>query len=252
MKVARVFLIAVALYALPTSGGAQPAAAFTVNGGVALRSFMSLTDGHLSTMADSLETLASTDSARSLDWTRIKGALERVGQVNVPAVLSFALPDGSYYTLLHGREKANIADRAYFQRAMSGRTAIGELVQSRSSGRAVAVVAVPILNAKGSVIGILGGAIYLDSLTALIKQEMDLGPDDIFYTLDSHARVGISWEGAHLLEGRKVSPAMMKVADDILSHPRGAATYTYKGRARTILYEKSGVTGWWYAFGKLR
>lgn len=249
----RLLLVAAILSALPAGANAQPKPVFTVNGAIALSSFMSLTDGHLSTMADSLETLAATDTARSLDWTRIKIGLARIGQINVPAVLSFGLSNGTYYTLLHGREQANIADRAYFQRALRGQTAIGEVVMSRSAGKPVAVVAVPIFGARDSVVGILGASVYLDALSARIKQEMNLAPDDIFYTLDSNARIGVTWDpGAHMLEARKISPALTKVADAILSHDHGALTYEYKGRLRTVIYQKSNVTGWWYAFGTVR
>lgn len=67
------------LFALP-AGGVQADEArpqdteptFDVNVHIALSSLMSLGDGHLQKMADSLHFLAASDAARSAEWDRIR------------------------------------------------------------------------------------------------------------------------------------------------------------------------------------
>ena len=42
---------------------------------------------------------------------------------------------------------------------------------------------------------------------------------------------------------------MRRAFTKILSSDEGVVRYTFRGRERTMLYRKSPVTGWWYAFG---
>ncbi|HSQ19806.1 MAG TPA: hypothetical protein VLR92_05470, partial [Blastocatellia bacterium] len=85
--------------------------AFPVDGRVALASLIALSDGHLQKMADSLRLVAATDAARSADWQKIKGPLSDVEKINVPALIWFALPDGSYWTEPEGRARESLATR---------------------------------------------------------------------------------------------------------------------------------------------
>jgi hypothetical protein len=39
---------------------------------------------------------------------------------------------------------------------------------------------------------------------------------------------------------------------EILSHEEGMASYSFRGNRRDVLYCRSPVTGWCYAFGVLR
>lgn len=228
-------------------------APFSVNGSIALSSFQSLVDGHLKTMADSLETLASTGDAMSLNWARINPALQRAGQVNVPAVMWYAKPDGTYFTTLHGREPNNMAQREFFARAMGGRVAVGQMVVSKSTRREVAIIAVPIFNRAGAVTGLLGGSVYLDELSNLIRSEMGLAPNDVFYTTDNTGTIGLNWDRTLIMKQTRTAwPELAPMVDRMHGTTQGVETYAFRGRTRTIIYKKSAFTGWWYALGTVR
>src|SRR5512138_2456896 len=82
-------LLALPTATVPTAAAAQqtpePPSAFTVDGRVALASLLSLGDAHIVKMADSLQILAATPAAASGEWEQIRGPLEDVGELNVPA-----------------------------------------------------------------------------------------------------------------------------------------------------------------------
>jgi methyl-accepting chemotaxis protein len=228
---------------------AQPAR-FTVDANVALASLIAISDGHLQTMADTLETLSTTKAAQSGEWPQIRSSLTRVAETTVPAALFFARTDGRFWTLQGGLQKGTISDRPYFRRVMMGQIVIGDLVISRSTGRAVTVVAVPVRGPNGAVSGLLGGSVYLDDLSARIERDMDLGPQDLFWAIDSHAVIAIhSDQTAIFVEPRKVSPALRSVVDEMLANDSGTQTYEFRGRTRTVIYRKSPLTGWRYGFG---
>lgn len=234
----------------PQESGALAEPAFTVDGRVALAAFMSLSDGHLRKMADSLRLISESAVARSADWQRIREPLKAVEKSNVSAVLWFALPDGSYWTLEQGRVTENLASRPYFPRVLAGQSVIGELVASRSTGKSVAIVAVPIIRPDKSVAGVLGASVHLDLLSALIRQEMSLDDSMIFYTFDAAPLLALGWDaGLIFVDPTKLGEAVGNAIKEMLSQEQGTVTYTFRERKRTVLYRKSSLSGWWHAFG---
>lgn len=225
---------------------------FTVDGRMALHSFMSLSDAHLQKLADVLSLLASTDAVRSREWDRIRTPLADAKRVNVPATLWFALPNGTYWTVAQGRIAGNVSDRPYFPRVLAGKTVIGDLVVSRSTKRNSAIVAVPVRGRDSSVVGVLGASVNLESLAALLRQEMGgIHSGLLFYAIDAQPLGALNSDSSLIFtEPMKLGDEGMRRAfSEMLSSEHGVVTYTFRGNRRTVLYQKSPVTGWWYGFG---
>ena len=228
---------------------------FTVDGQAALHALMSLSDAHLQKLADVLTILATTDAVRSGEWERIRAPLAQAARMNVAAAHWFARPDGSYWTLEQGRATGSLADRAYFPRALAGRTVIGELVVSRSTNRNTAVVAVPVRGRDDAVVGVLGSSVHLDSLGALLRREMGgLERRLLFFAIDSQPLGALNSDPALIFtEPMSLGDEGMRQAfTRILATGEGAVTYDFRGSRRTVLYRRSPVTRWWYGFGVLR
>lgn len=243
---------AIAIAATPARTQERPASTFAVDGRVALHALMSLSDAHLRKLADVLAILASTEAARSADWARIREPLARAASVNVPAVLWFALPDGRYWTADGGLAESRLSDRPYFPRVLAGRTVVGELVVSRSTGRNAAIVAVPVRGRGDAVVGILGGSVHLDSLSSLLVRELG-GVDDehLFFAIDARPLGALNSDTSLIFaEPMKLGDEGMRRAfREMLSRDEGVVTYDFRDSRRTVLYRKSPVTGWWYGFG---
>jgi hypothetical protein len=248
-------LLGVTLGAPHSSAVAQrnSASPLTVDAQVALHSLMSLGDMHLRNTANVLTLLATTDAARSADWERIRGPLSEAAELTAPGARWFALPDGSYWTVAEGRATVNLSDRPYFARVLAGQTVVGDLVVSRATRKSTAIVAVPVRGPEGAIVGVLGSSIFLDQLSEQIRREMHLDPHHLFYSLDAEPVVGLHADPEtiflHPLE--EGDPALERAIREILSRESGTTTYFFRGRQRTVVYRKSPVTGWWYAFGVL-
>jgi hypothetical protein len=245
------FLATVAMAAMCCSGIASAQQApFTVDGNVALQSFVSLTDAHIRTTLDALQALSATSEARSADWNRIQTPLRQAAQFNVPAVLFFAMRSGKYWTVDKGIQPTSLSDRPYFARVLAGQVVVGELVLSRSTGKPVAVVAVPVRGTNGNVVGVLGASIYLDPLTALLKAELGNGPGTVFWAIDSHGITALHSDPSNIFnDAAKMSPELNRAIKHMLATDSGVENYSYKGKARTVIYRKSTLTGWTYGFG---
>lgn len=229
---------------------ARAAAPFQVNGDVGLSALIALSDGRMQSLASILEAIAKSPSVQSGQWSSVQRPLREAAALGIPGVLFFAAPDGTYWTLAGGKMSANVSDRDYFKTAMGGRVSIGDLTTSRSTGKAQTVVAVPVRNSSGLVIGVLAGSIFLADLSEQLKQELGIGPNVIFWAIDGTGKIAIHSDASNLfVEPRKMSPALAKVGDEMLSHDSGTMTYSFRGAERTIVYRKSSVSGWRYGFG---
>ena len=226
---------------------------FMVEGRVALASLVSLSDGHLQQIANDFQMLAGSEDGRSGDWERIRGPLGAVEQLNVRALMWFALPDGSYWSVQAGRAAGNLSDRAYWPKLMAGQTVIGDLVASRATGKSSAIVAVPVLGEGGAIIGVLGSSVYLDSLSLRIKSELDLQPNQIFFSIDATPIGALQDDPAQIFLDPLAlgEPELERAIREMLTHEEGVVNYHFRGKPRTVLYRKSHVSGWWYAFGRV-
>lgn len=238
----------------------RPAAAtttapvFTVNAEVALHSLMALSDAHLQKLADVFTLLSSTDAVRSGKWEHIRDPLTQAARLNVPGVYWFARPDGTYWTLDSGRVSGNLSNRPYFPRLLTGHSVVGDLVVSRSTNRNTAIVAVPVRRRDNSIAGALGCSVHLDSLSIIILREMgSLDNRLLFYSIDSKPLVALNSNPELIflepmkLQEEGIHPSFSKM----IAGEEGVVTYTFRGRPRTVIYRKSPVTGWWYAFGRI-
>lgn len=243
-------LTLVALAGCDESGPTEPQD-FLVEGRVALASLMAISDGHLQQIANHFRVLASSEDVRSADWDRVRGPLGAVEQVNVRALMWFALPDGSYWSVPAGQAAGNLSDRPYWPRLMAGQTVVGDLVASKATGKSSAIVAVPVRDAQGGIVGVLGSSVYLDSLSLRIKREIDLQPDQIFWSIDATPIGALQDDPEQIfLDPYDLGePELEQAVHEMLTREEGVVNYRFRGKRRTVLYRKSQVSGWWYAFG---
>ncbi len=224
-----------------------------MEGRVALASLMALGDGHLQQIANDFQLLALGEEVRSADWERIRGPLGTVEQLNVRGLMWFALPDGSYWSVQEGRAAGNLSDRPYWPRLMTGQVVIGDLVASRATGKSSAIVAVPVLGEGDAVVGVLGSSVYLDSLSLRLKRELDLQPNEIFFSIDATPIGALQDDPEQIFLDPFAlgEPELERAIREMLTREEGVVNYRFRGKRRTVLYRKSQVSGWWYAFGRV-
>lgn len=220
-----------------------------VDGTVALASLVTISDGHLLKIADQFKILATRQEVIKGDWGKIKPLLAKVSDRNVPALLWFAYPSGDYRTVQHDGANLNLRSRPYFPRLLAGQTVIGDLVVSKSTGKNIAVVAVPVFQQK-KVVGVLGASVYLDKLSERIKQEMALPPNMIFYSFDSKPLLALVWDqGLIFSEPKALGEEVDKAFREMVKKEEGTITYSFRGKTRHVLFKKSPMTNWRYAIG---
>jgi hypothetical protein len=141
---------------------------------ILLNTFTSLAEEHLGGIERTLKILAVTEEAKSGDWNVMKGLLTEFSRSDInSAAVWYTRTDGNYYTVEKGLTDQNISDRAFFTRLLSGDNVVGDLAISKSTGKRVAVIAVPIWK-DGKVIGGLGVSVDVDKLSRKLQETMAL------------------------------------------------------------------------------
>ena len=200
MKKISLFLgICLALPLLVAACGQGTGPAVQVSGEVGVSSAVALAEARIDGVVSSMDVMAVTDEVVSAEWDSMVNILTEFEETSIPLVAWFALPDGSYYTVDAGKVSANISDRAYFPKVMAGETVIGDLVVSKSTGRDVMVAVVPVMRG-GDVIGALGVSVYLDELSQLIADDMELPDDMVLYAVNGDGLIALHTDANLIME----------------------------------------------------
>lgn len=221
----------------------------SIDGRIGVSAAIALADGHIQSMVRSLQLLAMTEEVGSGNWERMRGLLAKFKEVQIPAVVFFALPDGSYYTVEKGKTDQNIKDRAYFPKLMAGQITVGDLVMSRSTGRKVMVAAVPV-KSGGKVIGALGASIHLDKLSELLARELQLPPNIVLYAIDGKQGTTALHSVTRLVfedPAKQKSETLTRAVKEMLSKEEGIVTYEFEGKRKKAYFKTSPLTGWRFA-----
>ncbi len=130
-------------------------------------------DGWLGTRKAELETIASTPMVRSLKWSAVEAYLKsEVDRLREFEALLLAAPNGSYYNTDIGFTQANIKDRDYFQKAISGQIYVSDPVVARTNGKPVVPIGVsvrPSFDPASKPIGVFAGTIGVQRVTDVVS-----------------------------------------------------------------------------------
>ena len=231
----------------------QTGSRLIVDGRLALIAITAYVDGQIECMAKMLETVAATNEAKSGQWVRIKPILADVKKRAAPAVIFFSHTNGSYFTVEKGPIGKNIKDRSYFSTVMAGNVSVGELVISRSTGKKVTIVAIPIKD-KGGVIGLLGASMYLDTINSRVLELLSLPDNMVFYAFDDKFITSLHFRPKWIFQDptKLQIQSLTNAVKEIVARHEGLTSYKFEGRTRDVIYHTSSLTGWHFILGKIR
>ncbi|MDO8874010.1 MAG: transporter substrate-binding domain-containing protein [Methanoregula sp.] len=229
----------------PAPATAVPASAGAL-ADLSLNTMITETNGQLKVILRTFEVITITSDVQSGKWQTIRPLLATLEANEPDARTWYALPDGSYYTVVDGLTSANLKSRSYFPVVLAGNESIGTVVVSHSTGKNAGIIAVPVKN-QGTVIGVIRASVYLDTLTDMLRQEI---PESfVFFAIDSEGKFAlhsdkgqisrdISTIGADTSFGQAI--ATMRTLDS------GTVVYEDRGVSYMARFRSSPLTGWWF------
>jgi ABC-type amino acid transport substrate-binding protein len=225
-----------AVSGLPVSSDAQA--------DLALNIMAAETGAQLKAVLRPLEVLAVTQEAQSGEWQNIRPLLATLEEKEPDARTWFALPDGSYYTVVDGLTSANLKDRSYFPVVLGGKESVGIVVMSYSTGKNVAIIAVPVKN-QSTVTGVMGSSVYLETLTDRLRSRV---PEPlVFYAIDTESRFALHSDKGQISQNVAVigpESSFGRAIDTMRAQSSGTVGYDDGGIQYMARFRSDALTGW--------
>lgn len=140
----------------------------------------------------------------------------------------------------------NIKDRDYFPKTMQGETVVSEAVISKSTGRPIIVVATPIKDEAGNIIGLFGGAVNLENFTNTVNAEK-LGDTGYAYMINKEGFIMAHPNKEFILKEnflKNENESLVEITKKMIQGEQGTAHYTFNKQKKIASYEGLQTNGW--------
>ena len=207
-------------------------------------------NNYVTNRIEALQNLAKNPSFQTNDPKVITDTLKSVFPMFPEAeLIFFAKTDGSYIADT-GPANANLSDRDYFKEAMStGKTAVSSLLISKSTGKKIFVIAVPVLNQSGKTIGVIADAVRADSIDEMISN-IKFGKSGYGFLLDKsglfvvHPLKEMVMKENITKASKLITPSLAELGKRVVSEPTGYGTYSFLGQEKILVWARVPSTGW--------
>jgi methyl-accepting chemotaxis protein len=143
-----------------------------------------------------------------------------------------------------GYKDINIHDRSYFQKAVKGESAAGQIVKSRKTGNPVTLIAAPVQTADGRILGVMAGAMKLDFWGQMVSG-LKVGQTGYVFMVDGNGLIVAHPQKDLVLQANlKDDPGMAEIAGRMLAGDSGVMECSSKGVPMIAGYAPVPITGW--------
>ncbi len=200
-------------------------------------------------LLSAMHTIANLDfSSMEMNEAKRNHLLDEMKHLNL---LDFGVVDkDGIARYIKGENSADLSDREYVRQALSGVSAVSDVIISRVTGRPVVMFAVPIIQ-KGNIAGALIARGDGNILSSLI-QNAGFGDSGYAYILSSrgimqaHPDESLVLEQYAPVKAAETDPALKGLADAVSSmliENRGIDGYTFRGSTMVAGYSPVGLNG---------
>ncbi|MGC8712785.1 MAG: sensor histidine kinase [Leptodesmis sp.] len=206
--------------------------------------FLELSEGResldrwLSNQKVHVETLAHTAQVRSMDWAKTEPYLKaEILRFSDLYAIAIGKPDG--WRNVIGGKPANVADRAYFKKAMAGMTSVSDPLISRASKTPTIAVATPIrqnFDTNSQPIGEIHSLVRLDRVS-LVVSKLQYGNHSYAFAVDSQGRVVAHADRSYSFNQKQVQdPQLLPVIQYMLKNKQGIDLIKVGDRMQYVAY----------------
>ncbi|MEN3188560.1 MAG: methyl-accepting chemotaxis protein [Atribacterota bacterium] len=192
-----------------------------------------------------LEKIAQLEETKALNPEVVLPLLKTFAQTDPQAEMYFfALDDGFSWTSLDSQ--ANIADRAYFQKARETlKPQVSDMVVSKATGNKIVVIAYPVVT-EGKFRGIVGMTADTATLATLVSS-IKLGQTGYGYLVDSQGFI-IAHPDGNLILKQKVtetkSTELNVLGQRMLQGEEGFAEVKVEGKKELVAFAPVPLSRW--------
>jgi methyl-accepting chemotaxis protein len=203
--------------------------------------------GWLNSRISELEMLALLPSVKSMDWTKAEPDLAAAATKLAGKYESIILipPDGNCLTP-NTATRINLSDRPYFQKGIKGEVFVNNPVVSKSSGKLIAPIAVPVRDAQNNVIAVVSGVVYTEAFNQVTSTK--IGETGYPSIIQNDGLVVAHPQSENIMKlnllEQKDSPTLMEIAKKMIKGQPGIGYYEFLGVQKMMAYQSIPGTSW--------
>ncbi|WP_373657494.1 methyl-accepting chemotaxis protein [Sporomusa acidovorans] len=190
-----------------------------------------------------LKTIANSGSAKNMDIVAGKEVL-----VNAAAVYTDISPiaivngQGMHIVRNDNNRLPDVSKRPYFKEVMQGADdVVSDVLIGQTNGHPMVILATPVKNQSGSVIGAIQGSLDLTTLSGFIAERSKEG--DTAYIVDREGKILAHPDSAVVDERKDVN--QLSYVQQVLNGQEGTMDITgSNGEKRLVSYARDPYTGW--------
>lgn len=202
-------------------------------------------DGMLDMWKSEIEVLSTTDAVIDMDFERFKQYIsDRKDIFNGYEMFLLADKDGNFKATLGS--DGNIAEREYFPKVMKGEVTVSDPVASKATGKPIIVIAAPVKDSSGNVIGVVAGTMELQHLADIIDNEK-FGTNGYAYMIDKQGLVMAHPKKEKIFKEnflKNSSTSLVEITREMVNGETAVGYYLYEGEYKIIGYSAIKSTGW--------
>ncbi len=191
--------------------------------------------------------LASMDTAKNMDYEAFKEYISNNKELYNKEYEFFFISDTKGDYLSSDGDKGTITDRDYFHEVMnSGNTTISKPVISKDTGNYIVVVAAPIKDDNGNIIGLVGVDVNLSVITDIINDEK-IGTSGYAYMLNKDGLVMAHPNKNFIYKYNILNDENKDIVDmgkKMINGEVGIKYYEHNGIKKIASYMPIKSTGW--------
>ncbi|MCT4618521.1 MAG: methyl-accepting chemotaxis protein [Marinisporobacter sp.] len=210
-----------------------------------LEKIVTMADDQIHEWKVKIDMLSGIDAVKNIDHEGLKKFVdEKNNEFKIFEGIIMSDTDGEYRSTIG--KGGNIGDRKYFPKVMAGQIIVSEPVISKSTKEPIVVVAGPIKDENGRVIGLVGATVNLSHITNIVNAEK-LGETGYAYMIDKKGIVIAHPKKEMILQYNaleKGAPSQIELTKKMIKGEKGIEHYEYDGSKKMAAYEPLKSTGW--------
>jgi methyl-accepting chemotaxis protein len=143
-----------------------------------------------------------------------------------------------------GNKGTSVKDRQYFQDAKAGKINVSSAVKSKTTGKPIIPICVPVLSPSGQ----FASAIVINLKIDILSEKFlsfKVGTTGYPFMVDRNGLVIVHPNPKHILELNMTNLKDMKlITEKMLGHQTGVEAYTFEGIEKIAAFTPVGLTGW--------
>jgi diguanylate cyclase (GGDEF)-like protein len=136
-----------------------------------------------------------------------------------------------------------VKDRSYFIAAMKGAPAVSGTIASRANSQTIIVIAVPVKEPSGQVIGVVGNSIYTSFFSDQLKG-IKINKHGVLYIVDAHGMILAHSANDNLIQTKVKSEEIISVIRDQSDEMNGGMVISNGQGSKYLAYSKIPLADW--------